>query len=327
MTVGLVSFAVTALTLVGLVPLLRRMHLLDVPNRRSSHRVPTPRGGGLAVLVGIAAAVLVGAPLQPFWYGVLGVVAVLGAVGLVDDLRGLGTGVRLAAHVVGGGAAGWLLTSGAGVGGAWLPAAVVVCALWVVAFVNAFNFMDGVNGISGVTGAVTGAWYGWLGYSSGDPALLLLGVALAGACVGFLPFNAVRARVFLGDVGSYGIGALIAVLAVWVAAGHGGFVAAVAPVAVYAADTGWTLLRRWHAGASLTTAHREHVYQRLTDRGFTHEAVAASVGALTAACCLVAAVLPDVLAIAVGAILVIGYLTSPSWTPVARHREAHCASA
>jgi UDP-N-acetylmuramyl pentapeptide phosphotransferase/UDP-N-acetylglucosamine-1-phosphate transferase len=111
----------------------------------------------------------------------------------------------------------------------------------VVAVVNAVNFMDGINGISAVTGAVAGAAFAWLGAELDDRTLLVLGAAVAGASLAFLPWNAPRARVFLGDVGSYGLGAALAAGVCLALAAGSTPEAAVGPLALYLADTGTVL--------------------------------------------------------------------------------------
>jgi UDP-N-acetylmuramyl pentapeptide phosphotransferase/UDP-N-acetylglucosamine-1-phosphate transferase len=155
--------------------------------------------------------------------------------------------------------------------------AVPVMAVWVAAYVNAFNFMDGINGISGLTGLVSGVAYSLMGLEFGSGSAVIVGAALAGASLAFLPFNLPSAKVFLGDVGSYSLGFVIAALG-WIVWSSGAPLAlAIAPTAVYLADTGATLVRRYRRGAPLTEAHREHSYQRLTAGGRSHVAVALTV--------------------------------------------------
>lgn len=195
----------------------------------------------------------------------LGGCIVLGGVGLVDDLRGLPPKIRLLAQLGAGALAGLLLPEPINA-----LAAIVVCSVWIASFVNAFNFMDGINGISALTGLVAGIAYWAIGNHYGDLTAATFSAALAGACLAFLPFNAPNARVFLGDVGSYALGFAIAALgwATWAAGAP--LLLALAPTSVYLVDTGSTLVRRWRRGESLTQAHREHIYQRLTQAGWSH---------------------------------------------------------
>lgn len=282
------SFGASIL-LTGLaVPLLRRARFLDVPNQRSSHAVVTPRGGGAAVMAAVVLGVVVGAETQA--WPLVGVALVLALVGLADDARSLPARIRLGAQLLLGTAlCGWVATY-VGTGG--LPGVVfgVGGVFGVVAYVNAFNFMDGVNGISALNALLAGGWFAWLGHEYDLAVVALVATALAGAALGFLPWNAPRAQVFLGDVGSYGIGALIAGLAVLSLGGGAPLVWVTAPLLVYLADTGWVILRRARRGAPLLEAHREHVYQRLVSRGWGHlPAACATAGAGAIICLMVAA--------------------------------------
>jgi UDP-GlcNAc:undecaprenyl-phosphate/decaprenyl-phosphate GlcNAc-1-phosphate transferase len=109
---------------------------------------------------------------------------------------------------------------------------------------------------------------------------------VAAGALAFLPWNAVRARVFLGDAGSYGLGVALAVLAAYSVICGIPLEAALAPLALYLADTGWTLQRRIRAGERFLEAHRTHTYQRLCDVGWSHQRVTATTAAVTAALCL-----------------------------------------
>lgn len=249
---------------------LRRGGVMDVPNRRSSHVRATPRGGGVAVLAALGVGIVVGGSGgSNVWLIVLGAL-VLGAVGLWDDIQGgLSPKVRLGWLVIVGASAGALLVAPVP-----LMLAVPAMAVWTTCYVNAFNFMDGINGISGLSALVAGVTYSGIGLQIGSSAATLLGAALAGASASFLPYNLPRARVFLGDVGSYSLGFVIASLAWLVWSAGTPLALALAPTAVYLIDTGTTLLRRYHQGRPLTEAHREHTYQRLTVDGRSHVAVA-----------------------------------------------------
>lgn len=258
---------------VGLQPLVVRLMtsaaVLDLPSERSSHTVPTPRGGGVAVTAAVVVALSLLPPAR-----VLAVPVLLCAViGLVEDVRGLPIRSRLLAQVVVGVGTGLLLLSPD------LPVAVRVAAVagvavWLTAFVNAFNFMDGINGISALCAILAGGVYAVLGARHDLPVLTGAGAVIGVAALTFLPWNAGRARIFLGDVGSYGLGGGLAALAAY-AVSHGvAAEAAVAPLAVYLADTGWTLARRMARREAWYRPHRTHVYQRLTDLGWSHQRVA-----------------------------------------------------
>jgi UDP-N-acetylmuramyl pentapeptide phosphotransferase/UDP-N-acetylglucosamine-1-phosphate transferase len=250
--------------------------------------VPTPRGGGAPIAVGLVlAAVLIhGATALTF----AAAVAAFGAIGFAEDLRGLPVRRRLLLQSAGGGGVAILLVSRTGLPPAAQLAAMAVLAVWIIGFVNAFNFMDGVNGISAAHAVLGGAAYAALGAWRQDAFLVAVGAAVAVGALAFLPWNAIRARVFLGDVGSYGLGAALAVLAAC-AVIHGIPVEAVlGPVALYLADTAWTLQRRIRSRESWLEPHRTHTYQRLCDAGWSHQRVTIATGAVTSLLCLLGAV-------------------------------------
>jgi UDP-GlcNAc:undecaprenyl-phosphate/decaprenyl-phosphate GlcNAc-1-phosphate transferase len=268
------------------IPLLRRA-AVDTPNARSSHSVPTPRGGGAPIAVGLVAAALLIHGTIAVTFAVA--VAAFAAIGFADDLAGLPAGRRLLMQGLASLAIAGVLTGRSGLPLEVMAAAAVVVAVWLVGFVNAFNFMDGVNGISAAHALIGGAVYAFLGWWRPDAFLAAAGAAVAAGALAFLPWNAVRARVFLGDAGSYGLGVALAVLAAYSVIRGIPPEAALAPLALYLADTGWTLQRRLRAGERFLEAHRTHTYQRLCDVGWSHQRVTATTAAVTAALCLLGA--------------------------------------
>ena len=138
---------------------------------------------------------------------------------------------------------------------------------------NVFNFMDGVNGISAAHALIGGVAYACLGRGVRTGFLVTAGAAVAASALAFLPWNAVRARVFLGDVGSYGLGAALAVLAARAVMRGIPPEAVLGPLALYLADTAWTLQRRIRARERWFEPHRTHVYQQWCDVGWSHQRV------------------------------------------------------
>jgi len=211
-------------------------------------------------MAGVVGSCLVASALGhgPDWR-VLAAAVVLGAVGFLDDVRGLPAVPRMAAQLLVGAAL------GASVGG---PALAVVGAALMVICVNVVNFMDGINGISALHTTLWGCTAA-LVLGGAVPALAVSAAAVAGAALAFLPFNAPSARLFLGDSGSYFIGALVAstALAAWPAASGQQLVVLALPLLLYFVDTFAVLVRRSARGASLLEAHREHVYQQLANEG------------------------------------------------------------
>jgi UDP-N-acetylmuramyl pentapeptide phosphotransferase/UDP-N-acetylglucosamine-1-phosphate transferase len=241
------------------------------------------------------------------------------AIGLAEDLRGVPPAKRLLLQFGAGAVAVGALLLPAGLGTGAALAAGLVIALWLTAYANAFNFMDGVNGISAVHAMLAGAVFAVVGQRYGLPVLTAAGIVTAAASFTFLPWNAGRrARIFLGDVGSYGLGGLLGTAAAYGLL-HGAPVeAALAPLALYLADTGWTLARRCYRGEPWYRAHRTHAYQRLTDLGWSHQRVTAATALASAAVCgcalaasssgLLTRIALDLLAVAILA----GYLAAPA---------------
>lgn len=265
-------------------PLLLRAGAVDVPSARSSHAHPTLRGGGLASLLGMTVAGLGGAlmlpPDAPALLGVvLGSAAVMGLVGLAEDVRGLSVRTRFSLQLAVGGAVGVALALLLGLDWGWVPAV----ALLFAAHVNVTNFMDGVNGISSLHGLAAGGSFALLGAALGIGWLVMAGLTIAVAFVVFLPWNLIPPGLFLGDAGSYLLGAALAATSLTCLAWGVHPLAAVAPLLIYWSDAGVTLARRALQDAPLLTAHRTHTYQRLASAGWSHLAVGGLVAALTAA--------------------------------------------
>ncbi|MBK9180731.1 MAG: glycosyl transferase [Acidimicrobiales bacterium] len=277
------SLFVTAAAAPLVVWLLRRREVLDYPNLRSSHDVPTPRGGGLAPMLGLLVALPFAAAESSSACVALAVATIgLGLLGLTEDVHGLPVATRLLLQlVIAAAAAPWLLGNLSGPV-AWQVVFAAGVAAWLVAYVNAFNFMDGINGISSMQAIVSGATWWLLGELRDAPSVAVAGAVLAAAGLGFLPVNFPRARVFMGDVGSYALGAWSAVVLVMALRGDIPPVAAVAPVAVYLADTSTTLVGRARRRERWREPHRDHAYQRLVRVGWSHAQVTALVTASAA---------------------------------------------
>lgn len=267
---------VTAALIIGLRPVLMR-YALARPNARSSHRKPTPQGGGIAVIAAITIALAGAAILMPdFLSDELRLAVVftatlgLAVVGTTDDVRPMEALPRLLLQAVAVLVVIATLPAELRIISAlpwWIERALMLFAiLW---FVNLVNFMDGIDWMTvaevvPVSAAL--AAIGAMGALPGDGMIVAL--ALFGAILGFAPFNRPVARLFLGDVGSLPIGLLIAWLLVLVAGG-GHLIAAILLPLYYVADATITLLRRLAAGEPVMKAHRTHFYQRATDGGFT----------------------------------------------------------
>ena len=275
----------SALLIVALKPLLVR-YALARPNARSSHRVPTPQGGGIAVLgatilvglTALAAAVPVGREVAVLFLAAAG----LALVGALDDIRPQPAWLRLLLQIA---AVGVVVVSGPRL----LPLEVPLALEWTlltlagVWFVNLVNFMDGLDWITVAEFVPLLGCLVALAAARGTlPVPMLVAASLLGALLGFAPFNRPVARLFLGDVGSLPIGLIVGWLLLKLA-GSGAFAAAVLLPLYYLADATITLLRRLLRGERVWEAHRSHFYQQATDNGFTVLEVSGQVFALNLA--------------------------------------------
>ncbi|MFV0909329.1 MULTISPECIES: MraY family glycosyltransferase [Rothia] len=270
------AFVLGALLPFAVRPILHRYNMVDVPNERSSHTAPTYRGMGLATaaatFVAFVAATLFGwtyRSAESLQLAVTIAAAILCALALgwLEDIRGVSivrrAGLQLVIGVL-------VSVSFATVQGTNILL-LILGAIFVAGYINVANFMDGINGISGAHGLVAGLAYALTGWMVNLPWLALAGVAVAGAFAAFLPWNVRPGKnVFLGDAGSYVLGAALGTLAVGAWFADVPFLLAFAPLMTYLADAGTTLFRRFMAGEQWYKPHRTHTYQRLTDVGFSH---------------------------------------------------------
>jgi UDP-N-acetylmuramyl pentapeptide phosphotransferase/UDP-N-acetylglucosamine-1-phosphate transferase len=213
-----------------------------------------------------------------------------GILGLVDDLRHVPAINKLVIQALI--AAGLLPSLIGSVSGSAALRVAVACLvlLWIVSFVNAFNFMDGINGISTTQTLIAGGYWYFVGAIENVPELAVGGLVIAGAALGFAPFNFPRALMFLGDVGSYFIGAWMAILVVIGIRAGLAVEAVLAPVALYLADTFFAIVRRVRRGERWHEAHRDHVYQRLVALGWSHTRTTGFVGLVILVCSAIGAV-------------------------------------
>ena len=269
--------------LAGAAAMARLRLLVDKPNARSSHSLPTPRGGGIGLVVGALAGCLwLGA--ADAWAGFAAGALVAGVAGLADDARAQGAYVKFGAQFL---AAGLAMAGGAVFGTVHVPGigpvelgvfAGPVTFLWFVGLTNAYNFMDGLDALAASTGAVAALFAGLVLAVGGHHALAGLAFVLAAACLGFLPLNWPRARVFMGDVGSQFLGFSFAGLGVLAAdADASGQLFWLIPLLLmhFLFDTMLTAARRVAAGENVLAAHRGHLYQLLNQSGVSHGRVSA----------------------------------------------------
>ena len=297
----LAAIAISAGLIMALRPLLVR-YALARPNARSSHKQPTPQGGGIAVVAATLASLWLGVALSGLAGGMqlaaLTLAAMLLAlIGAVDDVRGLGAAPRLVMQAL-----------AVGIVIATLPADFRVVPLlphaleWAllllggVWFVNLVNFMDGIDWMTVAETVPITAGVALLGLTGAvPPSASLVALALLGAIIGFAPFNRPVARLFLGDVGSLPVGLMLGWILMMLAS-RGHLAAAVLLPLYYLADATITLARRLVRREAVWQAHRTHFYQRATDGGFSVTEIVVRVFVLNlalATLALVSAIEPD----------------------------------
>lgn len=286
MAFGVALFALSALlTWV----LMRKVRIIDHPNHRSSHRVPTPRSGGLAIVatvfIGLLTLFLIGGEArlsQGYYIGFLFSALVIAAVSIYDDLHGLGFVAKLSVQTA---AAVVLVSSGAGLDAVSLPGighvnlggwGIAVSLVWIVGLTNAFNFMDGLDGLAGGAAVISAAAFGLVAFLEGSSFIYMLSWIAAAASLGFLVWNFPPAKIFMGDSGSQFLGFLFAAMALIAGRYDGAHVPyLVMPLLFFNFiwDTAFTLVRRWKAGEPVAQAHRGHLYQLVNRMGASHARV------------------------------------------------------
>ena len=259
-------------------------NLLDIPNVRSSHTVPTPRGGGIAIVIvlmlsGVMSLFLPQAPIHSLVCLLLATLA-FAVLGWQDDKHDLPASARfLIQLLIAALSSGWLLWNVPG----WSLSSggiviLLLSVLWIAWMANLYNFMDGIDGISAVETIILGATTSYWFAMSGEISIAVICIAVAGAAVGFLRWNWSPAKIFMGDVGSLALGAFFAIIAIIGSIGLDiPFSAFLVLYAVYLADSSVTLLHRVIKREKWWQAHRSHFYQRAVQSGFSHAQVSLSV--------------------------------------------------
>lgn len=265
--------------------------LLDIPNERSSHSLPTPRGGGAAIVLTFLVCLLLLAGLNQVelsaLVGLLGAGILVAGIGFIDDHQHIAARWRLLVHFI---AAGWVLfwfgglpplpVVGITLGIVWLSQ--LLALIYLVWLLNLYNFMDGIDGIASIeaiTVCLGGVVLYWLVEPTGatwtQPALLLVAVA------GFFYWNFPRAKIFMGDVGSGFIGMMLGILSIqaaWVAPEL--FWGWMILLGAFIIDASVTLVHRVVRGEKIAVAHRSHAYQYAARKLGSHKIVSLAFGGI-----------------------------------------------
>jgi Fuc2NAc and GlcNAc transferase len=286
--VAIVSFGVSAVFTGILVRQLIKNKVLDIPNERSSHCTPIPRGGGISIITAIIIGWLIDRVFANTLHAndlmIMGALVALAGVCFVDDLRGVPVFIKLIFQVLSVAPGLWILAETGGVFQEWLILELDLAltgVLWIW-FINLFNFMDGIDGITGsqvVVLALGLATFSATGMVSGDVLGLLL--ALLAAALGFLVWNWSPAKVFIGDVGSIPLGYLIGWLLLSITPEKLSFDNVIVIIIIlpsyYLADASITLAIRVLGGKNPFQAHRDHFYQKATRNGYSHARICCAV--------------------------------------------------
>lgn len=279
---GLVGFFFFALIITGLVRKYSLKNaLIDIPNDRSSHSIPTPRGGGLSIALSVLLVIVLlffggWIPMDiALALGIGGLIVVI--IGWIDDHRHVPALWRAISYFV---AAGWAIYCLGGLERIQLGSQVLslghmgtfLAIFWIVWLTNLYNFMDGTDGLAGSEAICISLFAGIIFWSTGETGLAIICFAILMSTCGFLYWNWPPARIFMGDVGSCLLGFSFGVLSI---VGEKGGTITIAIwfilLAVFIGDATLTLLMRIMKGEKWYNAHRSHAYQRWAQLGMSHK--------------------------------------------------------
>ncbi len=266
-----------------------RIGMLDIPNERSSHTVPTPRGGGLAIVINVLAGVFIMALVLKtnipwLWILLVGGLLVVG-VGWLDDRFSLKPIIRLMIHILAAlvivlwiGSNLEIVLQLVSLRGPFAYAFIILFTVWNI---NAYNFMDGMDGQAASQAVIVSVIAGLLAYINGNLPLAFVYFLVGASCLGFLKLNWQPARIFLGDLGSGFLGMTFAVLALWGKQTKAvPFPAFFILMAVFYVDATYTALRRLVAGENITKPHHDFAFQHALELGYSHAQVTGFITAI-----------------------------------------------
>jgi UDP-GlcNAc:undecaprenyl-phosphate GlcNAc-1-phosphate transferase len=297
------SFAVCMLATPLAKKFSEKVGAMDHPKERGLQRAPIPRMGGLAIVLGFFSAMALAAVFMPelrtrqfvgFCAGALLIVA----LGALDDVKNLRARFKLAVQIV---AALIVIFTGTTMQIVFWPVPTLlkhfdipITIVWIIGVTNAVNLIDGVDGLAAGVSSIAALCLAGLCILSGSGMAVVFAVALAGACLGFLPYNFNPAHVFMGDTGATFLGYVLAVssiMGVYKSYALLSVVIAVLAIALPIFDTGFAMLRRAIKGKPIMAPDREHLHHRLIDAGYSQKQTAAILYLISAAAGAVAIVI------------------------------------
>jgi UDP-N-acetylmuramyl pentapeptide phosphotransferase/UDP-N-acetylglucosamine-1-phosphate transferase len=284
--VALGIFTFSAIFIYGLRAWAERKKIFDIPNERSSHKYPTPRGGGLAIVISSVIGIWLLFPvteskIQPSALFAFTFSAILiSAVSWMDDIRSMPNRIRFALHSLGAVIIimvfGYFQVLAVPLLGeihiGWLG--LFVTFIWIVGLTNAYNFMDGIDGIAGGQAVIAGIGWFILAVAFGDQLIAIFSILIIFSSLGFLLHNWAPAKIFMGDVGSAFLGFTFASVPLIIDSSNS-FLPILSGLLVwpFIFDTSYTFLRRLRNRENVFEAHRSHLYQRLVIAGLPHNRV------------------------------------------------------
>ena len=257
-----------------------KIKAVDVPkDNRRMHKVPIPRMGGLAIFAGFLVSVLFFVPLGTEFRSILIGALILVVLGIIDDIVALKPKTKFAGQII---AALIPALSGVSIHGIVNPFvpgqystldifSIPLTVIWIVGITNAVNFIDGLDGLACGVSAIATVTMFIIAVLFGEIYIALMMAALAGACLGFLPYNMNPAKIFMGDTGSMFLGYILATVSIQGLFKFYAVISFAVPFILLGLpifDTGFAIVRRLLKGQSPLQADRGHVHHRLIDLGF-----------------------------------------------------------
>lgn len=286
MGVFIAPFILAVLTSFIATPLVRKLAIkigaVDIPkDNRRVHKKPMPLIGGLAIFIGVVLSMLIFLPLDKTMISILIGGFVIIAGGVIDDLKELKPKYKLIVQIL---AAVVLVIGGIRIEYITNPFAksttllqlgwlsIPITLFWVVGITNTLNFIDGLDGLSAGVATISSLSLMVVASIFGYTHITILSAAVAGACIGFLPFNFNPAKIFMGDTGALFLGFMLAVISIEGAMKSVAAIAVIAPIIILGVpifDTTFAIFRRLLSGQSVAAADKGHLHHRLLNRGFS----------------------------------------------------------
>jgi UDP-N-acetylmuramyl pentapeptide phosphotransferase/UDP-N-acetylglucosamine-1-phosphate transferase len=278
------SFLLTCLLTFLLKTLALKFDIMDIPEKRSSHVRPTPRGGGVAIFMTFLLIVFFAKNLIDlgFLKVLLPGLFIVSALGLFDDIKRVSTKIRFLIQII---VALLPVSFGLKLSSVDFPGlgtlklgllAIPATLIWILWLTNLYNFMDGIDGIAGAEAATVSGFLFLISSRVGDTPFSYISLVILGSALGFLVHNFPPAKIFMGDVGSYFFGFFFSVMAIYASQNRQPgipFLIFVLLLGTFILDTTVTLLRRIWKRERWFEAHRSHYYQRLVIMGCSHKQV------------------------------------------------------